>query len=106
MNTHAFEQPAKLQEFLDFFTINVSEFFRIPEKFEYLKGTSFQKSWLGRESEFGALDAPTVGALFLAMMLEDMVPNGRWSVLATDVDRSILKKAQRVKGTLRRIFAM
>ncbi|MGI5836427.1 MAG: CheR family methyltransferase [Chloroflexota bacterium] len=94
------EQPAKLQEFLDFFTINVSEFFRIPEKFEYLERHIVPKIMVrGREFRVWSAGCSNGSEPYsLAMMLEDMAPNGRWSVLATDVDRSILKKAQKGEG--------
>lgn len=91
------DQPGKLQEFLDFFTINVSEFFRIPEKFQYLE-TRVLPELLSRGREFRVWSAGCSNGAepySLAMILDEMAPLGRWTVLATDVDRTTLARAQR-----------
>lgn len=91
------EQPDRLQEFLDFFTINVSEFFRIPDKFEYL-ATHLLPRRLARGGELRVWSAGCSNgaeAYSLAILLNELAPCGRWSILATDVDRKILARAQR-----------
>lgn len=91
------ERPDKLQEFLDFFTINVSEFFRIPDKFEYLV-THVLPGLLARGRELRVWSAGCSNGAepySLAILLEEMAPLGRWSILATDVDRTTLARAQR-----------
>jgi chemotaxis protein methyltransferase CheR len=98
--TKLLDQPAKLQEFLDFFTINVSEFFRIPEKFQYLE-TKVLPGLLARGRELRVWSAGCSNGAepySLAMLLDEMAPFGRWSVLATDVDRTTLARAQRGDG--------
>ncbi len=91
------DQPAKLQEFLDFFTINVSEFFRIPDKFQYLE-SQVLPGLLARGRDLRVWSAGCSNGAepySLAMMLDEMAPLGRWTVLATDVDRTTLARAQR-----------
>lgn len=94
------DQPARLKEFLDFFTINVSEFFRIPDKFEYLERHIVPNIMVkGREFRVWSAGCSNGSEPYsLAMMLEDISPYGRWNVLATDVDRTILGKAQKGEG--------
>ncbi len=91
------DQPAKLQEFLDFFTINVSEFLRIPEKFEYLETRVLPELLAaGRGLRVWSAGCSNGAEPYsLAMLLDEMAPLGRWSVLATDVDRTTLARAQR-----------
>ena len=94
------DQPDRLKEFLDFFTINVSEFFRIPDKFEYL--ASHVLPVLMRKG--GELRVWSAGCsngaepYSMAIVLDEMAPYGRWSILATDVDRTTLARAQRGDG--------
>ncbi len=91
------DRPEKLQEFLDFFTINVSEFFRIPDKFDYL-AANVLVPMLTKTRELRVWSAGCSNGAepySLAMLLEEMAPLGRWSVLATDVDRTTLARAQR-----------
>ncbi len=92
------DQPAKLQEFLDFFTINVSEFFRIPEKFQYLEKQVLPELLRrgGREVRVWSAGCSNGAEPYsMAMILDEIAPLGRWSVLATDVDRTTLARAQR-----------
>ena len=94
------DRPDKLQEFLDFFTINVSEFFRIPEKFDYL-ASSLLPDLLKKGGQFKAWSAGCSNGAepySLAIMLGEQGSMPRWSVLATDVDRTILARAQRGDG--------
>lgn len=91
------EKPERLQEFLDFFTINVSEFFRIPDKFEYL-GSKILPALMARGGELRVWSAGCSNGAepySLAILMDELFPAGRWSVLATDVDRTTLARAQR-----------
>ena len=91
------ERPDKLQEFMDFFTINVSEFFRIPDKFEYL-ATSVVPGLMARGGELRMWSAGCSNGAepySLAIMMDEIAPMGRWSIYATDVDRTTLARAQR-----------
>ncbi len=98
--TRMLDKPDRLKEFLDFFTINVSEFFRIPEKFEYL-ATRILPNLMARDRELRVWSAGCSNGAepySLAMVLEELAPHGRWSILATDVDRTTLARAQRGDG--------
>jgi Methylase of chemotaxis methyl-accepting proteins len=90
------KEPAQKQRFLDFITINVSEFFRNPEIFEDLRdklknellknGTSL-KIWSA---------ACSIGAepYSIAMYLDELSSMGRHKIVATDIDNTILEKAR------------
>ncbi|MGC8783557.1 MAG: CheR family methyltransferase [Armatimonadota bacterium] len=81
--------------FLDRITINVSELFRNPEKFEELRRVILPQ--LRRLS--GSLKVWSAGCSYgaepysLAILLEEMSPLS-YQILATDVDESILSKAK------------
>lgn len=84
------------QRFLDFITINVTEFFRNPELFKeleknlkiYLENTDKLKVWSA---------ACSIGCepYSVAMILNDINPKGRNNILATDIDNTILEKAKK-----------
>lgn len=83
------------EKFLDFITINVTEFFRNPELFfelqgvirEYSKNNTRLKIWSA---------ACSIGCepYSIAMILNDINPNIRANILATDIDNNILKRAK------------
>lgn len=88
--------PAQKQKFLDFITINVSEFFRNPEIFselkeklksELLKNSTSLKIWSA---------ACSIGAepYSIAMYLDEISPMGRHKIIATDIDNTILDRAR------------
>lgn len=84
------------QRFLDFITINVSEFFRNPEMFEELSKlikSDFLKS--NRNIRMWSA-ACSIGAepYSLAMILDDYAPKSRHYILATDIDTTIINKAK------------
>lgn len=84
------------QKFLDFITINVTEFFRNPELFvdlekqiikELLPNNSNLKIWSAACSI--GCEPYTVG-----MILDKIAPNGRHNIIATDIDDTILTRAK------------
>ena len=82
------------QKFLDFITINVTEFFRNPEIFEEL--AKKVKSELSYNSGLKIWSAAcSVGAepYSLAMIIEDLAPKANHKIVATDIDSTILQKA-------------
>jgi len=88
--------PAEWVAFLDRMTINVSELFRNPEKWDQLrekilppllKGGRRLRVWSAGCS-FGA------EPYTLAMLLDDLSPGKAHFLLATDIDRKILQRAQ------------
>lgn len=84
------------QRFLDFITINVSEFFRNPEIFEELKGKIKAELLTNSKSLKIWSAACSIGAepYSIAMIIENLNPNGRYKILATDIDGTILERAK------------
>ncbi|MDI3538116.1 MAG: chemotaxis protein methyltransferase CheR [Bacillota bacterium] len=97
------KDQAAYQEFLEHITINVSEFFRNPERFEELRerflpellsraggasGTGHQlKTW-------SAGCAAGEEAYSLAILLLEAAPGRSLPVLATDIDANVLREAE------------
>ena len=88
--------PEQKQKFLDFITINVTEFFRNPELFldlekqiskELLPNNPNLKIWSAACSI--GCEPYTVG-----MILNKLAPNGRHNIIATDIDDTILARAK------------
>lgn len=86
----------KLQEFRDFVTINVSEFFRVPEKFDCLRTHIFPELMANRRNLriWSAGCSNGAEPYSLAIMLSEMAPLGQWQILATDIDTTVLARAR------------
>lgn len=94
------QDAALLEQVRDTLTINVSEFFRQPERFRELRDT-----WLPRLlEERSHLKIWSAGCSIgcepysLAMVLKEVDPRGTHSILATDVDMPVLQRAREGKG--------
>lgn len=87
---------AQKQKFLDFITINVTEFYRNPEIFEDLKAHLKNELLKNNRSLKIWSAACSVGAepYSIAMMLDELDPHGRHKIIATDIDSTILNKAK------------
>jgi Methylase of chemotaxis methyl-accepting proteins len=99
------KDPAQKQKFLDFITINVSEFFRNPEIFEDLKD-KLKNELLKKESSIKIWSAAcSIGAepYSIAMYLDELSPMGRHKIIATDIDNTILDKAKKGEYVLSEI---
>jgi chemotaxis protein methyltransferase CheR len=87
--------PQRRQEFRDFVTINVSEFFRDGDRFGDL-----EKRVGGLIGPGGALKAWSAGCSIgaepysLAMLLLEIAPGRAHTILATDIDDTILARAR------------
>ena len=82
------------QRFLDFITINVTEFFRNPGLFKELEKAL--KSYLLNNNKLKIWSAAcSIGCepYSIAMMLNEINPMGRNNIVATDIDSTILKRA-------------
>jgi len=89
--------PARLQEFRDYFTINVTEFFRDVERFKYLE-TKVLPELLARRSALKVWSAAcSIGAepYSVAILLRELAPTLSHKILATDVDVTIVDRARR-----------
>ncbi|EQB88532.1 chemotaxis protein methyltransferase CheR [Clostridium punense] len=83
------------QKFLDYITINVTEFYRNPEIFKELD--SFIKGNLNYNKPLKIWSAAcSIGAepYSIAMMLKEMAPSVRHKIIATDIDNTILQRAR------------
>jgi chemotaxis protein methyltransferase CheR len=90
------EDSAKLNEFVNMLTINVSEFFRNCEKFKELE-TKYLPDLLKKENRLKIWSAGcSIGAEIysIAMLLDKVGALDRCELLATDFDQNILKKAK------------
>jgi chemotaxis protein methyltransferase CheR len=89
--------PARLQEFRDYFTINVTEFFRDVERFKYLE-TKVLPELLARRAGLKVWSAAcSIGAepYSVAILLRELAPTLSHKILATDVDVTIVDRARR-----------
>jgi len=88
--------PARLQEFRDYFTINVTEFFRDPERFRYLEQRVLPELLRARTGLNVWSAACSTGAepYSVAILLRELAPRGPHRILATDVDRTGLARAR------------
>lgn len=84
------------QKFLDFITINVTEFFRNPDIFNDLKN-KIEDDLIKRERNLKVWSAAcSIGAepYSIAIILDNLISKGNHKILATDIDDNILKKAR------------
>lgn len=87
--------PQRLQEFIDGLTINVSEFFRNPEKFDELEREVLPELF----SRFDRLRIWSAGCssgaelASVAIVLDRLKALDRVELLGTDIDRGILERA-------------
>ena len=89
------------QKFLDFITINVTEFFRNPEIFDCLE-ESIKKELLTKSKNLKVWSAAcSIGCepYSLAIMLNRINRNGINTIIATDIDNTILAKAKKGEYT-------
>lgn len=88
--------PARVKEFQDFLTINVSEWLRNPDKFEELKQVILPEL-LKRNPVLRIWSAGCANGAepySVAMLLDELDPIGRHQIWATDLDAEILKVAR------------
>jgi chemotaxis protein methyltransferase CheR len=88
----------ELSRFRNYLTINVSEFFRDKERWRFLREDIIP--YLLQTNRSGALRVWSAGCstgqeiYSLAMLLNEMTPTRRHTLLATDIDRGALTKAR------------
>lgn len=94
------KDPNQKQRFLDFITINVTEFFRNPEMFKQLE--DILKKDFAKSSSLKIWSAAcSIGCepYSLAMIAENINYKGNLTLLATDIDTTILGKANKGEYT-------
>ncbi|ADU52181.1 MCP methyltransferase, CheR-type [Thermaerobacter marianensis DSM 12885] len=90
------DDPHLVQEFANFLTINVSEFFRNPDRFDLLRDR-FLPELLRRQRSLRIWSAGcSVGAEIysVALLLQELDPTGRHELLGTDIDAGALERAR------------
>ncbi|SER42450.1 CheR family methyltransferase [Salisediminibacterium halotolerans] len=86
------------EEFLDRMTINVSEFFRNPQRWTVLETQimpALLKNKQGTLNVWSAACSTGEEPYSLAMLLQEQAGNSRYEILATDLDESILNRAKK-----------
>lgn len=93
------DDPATLAEFRDFFTINVSEFFRQPERYDALRRRYLPRLVQERRRLVIWSAGCSIGAepYSLAMLLAEQCES-RHRLLATDIDDTVLARARGGRG--------
>src|SRR5699024_1931959 len=88
--------PELLSEFVDRITINVSEFYRNPKRWEVLQQTIFPKLLRDKRSITIWSAACSTGEepYSLALMLTEHFPDIHTRILATDIDEKVLQAAK------------
>jgi chemotaxis protein methyltransferase CheR len=95
------KDESQRQKFLDFITINVTEFFRNPEIFNDLED-KIENDLILREKNLKIWSAAcSIGAepYSIAIILDNLKTKGNHSILATDIDTSILERAKKGEFT-------
>jgi len=88
-------EPLQKQKFLDFFTINVTEFFRNPEIFQELaKKIKSELTYSGGLKIWSAACSVGSEPYSLAMIMDDLCSIAKHKIVATDIDNTILLKAK------------
>ncbi len=94
---HVSQDKDDFAAFIEYLTINVSEFFRTPDKFSKLE-TDVIPDLLTRSPKLNIWSAGcSIGAepYSLAMIMKEMTPGRQHRILATDLDVEILAKARK-----------
>lgn len=90
--------PAQKKKFLDFITINVTDFFRNPDIFEEVKENMKTLFTLNKNTPLKIWSAAcSIGAepFSIAMLLDEISPGTRHRIIATDIDSTILEIAKK-----------
>lgn len=89
--------PEEAQVMIDHLTTNETHFFREPKHFKFLADT-LRSSYRKRTEPcrvWCAASSSGEEVYTLAMVLDDVMGKGRWSVLGSDISSRVLQKARR-----------
>ena len=98
---HVVKNKDDFAEFIEYLTINVSEFFRTPDKFAKLE-TDVIPYLMKRSPKLNIWSAGcSIGAepYSLSIIMKELTPNVRHRILASDLDIDILAKARKGEYT-------
>lgn len=85
------------EEFVNYLTINVSEFYRNPDQWKLLEGKVFPYLFdrFGKKIKIWSAACSTGDEPYsLAMVLSKFIPMNQIQIVATDIDKQVLAKAQ------------
>ncbi len=88
---------ALFEEFVNYLTINVSEFYRNPEQWEYLEKELYPYliKQFGKSLKIWSAACSTGDEPYsLVMTLADFIPLNQIKIIATDIDKQVLEKAR------------
>lgn len=91
------KDKTKFEEFVNFLTINVSEFYRNPEQWEILEKEVFPKliQKFGKNLKIWSAACSTGDEPYsLAMALSRLMPLSNIKIIATDIDKQVLDTAR------------
>ncbi len=91
------ENPAIMETFMSYVTINVSEFFRDPKQWNTLESDILPKI-IQPNKTFNVWSAACSTGdepYTLAIILNKLIPSGRFKIIATDLDKEIIAKAKK-----------
>ena len=91
------ENKKLFEEFVNYITINVSEFFRNPDQWDILKTDVFPamlRERKGRIKIWSAACSTGDEPYSLVMLLREFLPYSDIHILATDIDKQVIEKAQ------------
>ncbi|GIO22623.1 protein-glutamate O-methyltransferase CheR [Oceanobacillus sp. J11TS1] len=90
------KDPKMLEEFTEKLTINVSEFYRNPNRWDVLQNKIIPALIKGKKrlTIWSAACSTGEEPYSLAMMLEENFPNINYQIRATDFDQTVLKAAK------------
>lgn len=106
----AVRDKKKFADFIEYLTINVSEFFRNADKFSLLESDVIP--YLLKNNSTGSLNIWSAGCSIgaepysLAIIMKELAPSKRTRILATDLDIEIIAKAKAAIYTADEIKAM
>jgi chemotaxis protein methyltransferase CheR len=94
------KNPERRQEFKDYVTINVSEFFRDNDRFRELERRVLPELLASGAGLRIWSAGCSIGAepYSMAMLLRELAPGRNHTILATDIDQTILDRARAGKG--------
>lgn len=91
--------PRRLQEFRDFITINVTEFYRNPAQFDDLAAKVLPRLLAGGKNlkVWSAGCSQGAEIFTVALLLEELTPGRRHQLLGTDIDELSLRRAREAR---------
>lgn len=87
----------RYEEFVNYLTINVSEFYRNPEQWELLEKSVFPKLFdkFGKSLKIWSAACSTGDEPYsLVMLLTKFLPLNKIEIIATDIDKQVIEKAK------------